>query len=154
MASPATHAVYHPYGNTQFSNDGTHTPRRKLSSTTSNRLTFDGREFRRAIHAPATARMSSEANRASEASLQGNVGRMSSADGFFLRATRFAGSPARSGASCSGQKGGGNNSLETTIAGYYFKVEIQNDEPYPTTSLFVSQSATLSNACHTLPPLR
>ena len=35
----------------------------------------------------------------------------SSADGFFSRATRFAGSPARSGASCSRQKGGGNYML-------------------------------------------
>ena len=34
-----------------------------------------------------------------------------SADGFFLRATRFVGSPARSGASCSGQKGSGDNTL-------------------------------------------
>ena len=32
-------------------------------------------------------------------------------EGFFLRATRFAGSPARSGASCSGQGGGGNYTL-------------------------------------------
>ena len=41
--------------------------------------------------------------------LQGIWGRTSSADGFFLCATRFAGSQARSGASCSGQKGGGNS---------------------------------------------
>ena len=44
-------------------------------------------------------------------SLQGIRGRLPSADGFFLRATRFAGLPTRSGASCSGQKGGGNNTL-------------------------------------------
>ena len=41
-------------------------------------------------------------------SLQGVWGRTSSADGFCLRATRFARSTARSGASCSGQEGGGN----------------------------------------------
>ena len=39
------------------------------------------------------------------------LGRTSSADGFFLRATRFARWPAHSGASCSGQKGGGNYTL-------------------------------------------
>ena len=43
--------------------------------------------------------------------LRGIWGRTSSVDGSFLRATPFAGSPARSGASCSGQKGGGNYTL-------------------------------------------
>ena len=38
-------------------------------------------------------------------------GRTSSVDGFFLRATRLAGSRARSGASCSGRKGGGSYTL-------------------------------------------
>ena len=36
---------------------------------------------------------------------------MSSADGFFLRATCFAGSPTFLGGSCSGQQGGVNNTL-------------------------------------------
>ena len=38
-------------------------------------------------------------------------GRTSSAEGFFLRATCFAGLPSRSSESCSGQRGGGNYTL-------------------------------------------